>query len=845
MARRGARSYTALVSKPLPSREAVVESLRELRRPAHAAEIRSRLGVDRAQNARFTELLEQLTVEGTLALDGNRFALKRRSGVQDESWEGTFSGNARGFGFVAAAGKDDVYVAQENVGAALHGDTVRIAVLNRSRRGVEGRVIEIVTRRSPRVAGIVRKKRRAAWLEPDDLRLRGPIVLLAGLEQAQDGDAAVAEITRFPDFSEENPEGIVIALLGAPGSAQVEVAKILIRERVEEEHPAEAIREAEAMAVKLARLTADGGRKDLREIPFLTIDPADARDHDDSVYVERTDTGFRAYVAIADVSEYVQAGTALDAEALRRGCTIYLPDRAVPMLPAALAANLCSLLPEKERYCLCAIVDLDKQGKVLRAKVVEGLMRAAALITYGSAARALGFTEEPARSPQAEAFKRELKVIDDLTRKLRRRRMERGALDLDLPEAQVVLDEESRKPVDVKRRAQDPGVRQAYRLVEELMLLANEVVAQWMIKRKSLAIFRVHAKPDEQKLERLGHAAQLLGVRFELAEMQEAKGLGRFLSSLEGHPRKNVLEMLTLRSLKQAVYDIANIGHFGLASDAYLHFTSPIRRYPDLVVHRTVKALLRGAPADTSASAVEQMRSSATRASDRERSAMQVEREVVDLYRALLMVDRVGEQYRGTVTAFVGSGMYVALDAPYVDVLVRFESMGEDHYELSEDELSVFGAQSGELIELGQTVSVEIEDVALLRRTVYARRLGAPSADSVGPRREGRGRKLAPSAARGAAPAADGGSAPRRGSGTGGPGAQRGSGPGAQRGSGSGGYRKSTKGLMIPASGSSARGSSARGKAAGKGAGKGEDRGARGGAGQNAGRRKGAKKRRR
>jgi ribonuclease R len=249
------------------------------------------------------------------------------------------------------------------------------------------------------------------------------------------------------------------------------------------------------------------------------------------------------------------------------------------------------------------------------------------------------------------------------------------------------------------------------------------VVARFLAQKKSPAVYRVHGKPDEKKLERLGLVARKLGVEVDLDSFAEARGVSRFLARIQKHPRKNVLEMLLLRSLKQAVYDVNNIGHFGLASEAYVHFTSPIRRYPDIEIHRAVKQLLRGGKPDNSAAGRESLAASALRASTRERAAMDIEREVTDLYRTLLMRDRIGDALEGTVTALVGSGVYVSLEAPYVDVLVRFEALGPDRYEIGEDEISVVGTRSGDTISLGDRMLVIVEDVAILRRTVYARRV--------------------------------------------------------------------------------------------------------------------------
>jgi ribonuclease R len=707
----------------IPAKGEVIRLIASATKPIHARDLAAALGVSATQVPKLIGFLDELADQRRIKrLGGQRYSAELREVQQSESWEGVLSVNQRGFGFVNAVGHDDAYIAPEAIGPALHGDKVKITIVNRTSRGIEGRVDFVVVRRNPRVAGVLRRRGRSAWLEPDDTRLRGPIVLSNAMKIGQDGDAAVAEITKFPEFGDENPEGELITVLGAPGDPNVEVAKILIREQVTEQHPEGAIREAEAMAVRLLPLNLDG-RVDLRSVPLPTIDPEDARDHDDAVWVEKQSDGFRAWIAIADVSEYVQPGSELDKEALRRGCTIYLPDRAIPMLPAALAADLCSLLAEKDRLCLCVIADLDRDGRVKEFKIVEGVMRSAAMLTYGGVARALGFTDLPPKSPPAEAYKKELRVMEELTKKLRKARMVRGSLDLDLPEAKLTLDPVTKAPIDVTRRTSDPGIKRAYNMIEELMLLANELVARWLGEKKSAAIYRIHGKPDAKKLARLGQVAEKLGVEFDADEMTEPLGVSKFLQRISTHARKPVLEMLLLRSLKQAAYDVKNVGHFGLASAEYLHFTSPIRRYPDVQVHRAVKNLLRGGKPITSEPAIEALAQSATAASVRERAAMDVEREVVDLYRCLLMRDHIGETCEGVVTALVGSGAYVTLDAPFVDVLVKHESMGPDQYELSDDELSVVGVRSGDTISLGDRLAVVIEDVAILRRQVLAKRV--------------------------------------------------------------------------------------------------------------------------
>jgi ribonuclease R len=450
------------------------------------------------------------------------------------------------------------------------------------------------------------------------------------------------------------------------------------------------------------------------------------------------------WIAIADVSTYVTPGTAIDDEAKARGCSVYLPDRAIPMLPRALSSNLCSLLPDVDRLCLCADVEIDASGQVLASRLVRGVMRSRAKLTYGGVARALGLSSEAKREPAAQEMVEGLRVAHELSRILRSRRMKRGALDFELPEAKVVLHEETRQPIDVARRAEDTGVKQAYQLIEELMLLANETVARWCQERDLPTIYRVHAPPDEQKLDRFAAMCEALGIDFDIEDTRDPKRLGDFLKSFSDHPLAPVLNSLLLRSMKQATYDVANVGHFGLASKAYLHFTSPIRRYPDLVVHRVVHQALSGGGPRRDQEAREKLAEAALASSIAERRAMEVERAIVDLYRTFLMRDRIGERFEGVVTAVVGSGLFVQLDSPFVDVLVRLEDLGPDHWSVDDEALRVFAARSGERIGLGDRVMVEIVDAAVLRRTVYAKRVGqegAPRAKGKRPPLPRRGEK--------------------------------------------------------------------------------------------------------
>ncbi len=718
---------------------AIIDLLGGQQRPIHAAAIASHLGV--RQDFALHEELDGLVGDGIVIVQpGRRYRLAPQ--VREHRGhvlEGVFHGNPKGFGFVKLGAADDVFVPAEAVAGALHGDRVQLRVVARSRRGREGEIVAVLERGRQRVVGVVRGRKGQHRLEPDDSRLRGPIEMVdkplpsateAGSEpppSVRAGQCVVVELTRYPERHDELPRGRLTAVLGRPGDPNVEVAKVLVEHNIGEDHPPAALAEAEAFGTEPSAAELDS-REDLTAVPLLTIDPHDARDHDDAIWVERDDKGaYQAWVAIADVSHYVTPGSALDETALQRSTSVYLPDRAVPMLPPSLSSTLCSLLPGVDRLCLCVHLHIDPTGKVRKTRIIEGKMRSRAFLSYQSVARALGFTTEPARDPEAEKLRHELRVIWDLVSQLRKRRMRRGALDLDLPEVTIELDKETGAPVGVSQRSHDPGVHKAYRIVEELMLLANESVAKALLGgdegRGIPAIYRVHGTPDEEKLDRFAAQCAALGVDLDVEAGATPKGLSKFVRKIAAHPKKSVIHGLLLRALKQACYDPTNIGHFGLASEAYLHFTSPIRRYPDLAVHRILRRSLRGQRPARDAQSLEALQQAAQTASQQERNAMAAERETADVYRCLYMLGHVGDIVEGTVTAITPTGVYLRVDDPFVDVLVKLNALGREEYEIDELALHATAWGSGDTVALGDSIRVEIEDVALQRRTIYGRRL--------------------------------------------------------------------------------------------------------------------------
>ncbi|MEY4514643.1 MAG: hypothetical protein RLZZ450_6765, partial [Pseudomonadota bacterium] len=589
---------------------------------------------------------------------------------------------ARGHGFVTVDdGSDDVFIAPSELLGALHGDRVAVSV-RRSDRGFEGTILAVLERGQKHVAGLLAQDQSGLVIQPSDARLPKLVRVVGRVPgDAVPGIAVVGEITRYPDDGSA-PEAKVIRVLGVEGSAEVEVAKIKLRENIREEFPAEVLEEAQAFGDRLSARDRKG-REDLRDLDLVTIDPITARDHDDAIFIERgPQGGYHIIVAIADVSHYVAEGSAIDAEALERGTSIYLPDRAIPMLPHELSTNLASLVAGKDRLTLAVDMMLNRDGVVKSFRYVEGLMRCKAGLTYEGVAQALGFTEDGRLEKPAQKLLPMLEVLHEAAMILRSRRMKRGSLDFDLPEPNVELDEKTGEPKNITRRGKDPGVRKAYQLVEEMMLLANETVAADLYQREIPGIYRVHGLPDAERLEAFAASARAMGHPIEIDEGTSPRELGRFLAGLEDSPSRGALSYLLLRSLQQATYDTVNIGHFGLAAEYYLHFTSPIRRYPDMAVHRVVRKLARGEPID-SRGLERKLSEQAGVSSKLERRAMLVEREVIDVYRCILIKDRVGEEFEATVSGVAPHGIYCQFDEPFVEALCHVTSLGTgDFYEI-------------------------------------------------------------------------------------------------------------------------------------------------------------------
>jgi ribonuclease R len=649
------------------------------------------------------------------------------SGLPTRTLSGRIKIHPAGYGFVVPDDKsEDVHVSARNRGAAMDADTVEIEAWP-AVRGVEGRVLRVLARGRAKITGQLARRGKEHVLQPDDPRIAGPVALRGPIPNAPDGIAVVAEITRYPDVPDGPIEAAVLKVLGDPDDPRTEVEKVLACADVEEAFPDPVARIADGVPTEV-RDVDRVDRTDLRDVPFTTIDPETARDFDDAVAIESLPHGgTRLWVAVADVSHYVREGSPLDAEALRRGCSIYLPNRAIPMLPEPLSAHICSLVPEQDRLALVVRVDLDRKAEPVASEFFAAVIHSRARLDYPGVAAALGGDTRGKRR-KYEPFLPDLRAMETVARQMRASRIARGALDFDLPEPFIELDHDDPRLVRAIRKSRrDPGERQAYSMIEEFMLAANEAVARSFHERNEDAVWRIHDAPDRARLEQFAVLAQNYGIAIDVDAARTPAGLKKVLDKLRGHPAEKALSFQLLRSLKQATYDVVNLGHFGLASSDYLHFTSPIRRYPDLIVHRLLKSRLAGLgkPAGgfkppsvqpvPDRAALQKM---AADSSFSERAAMEVEREVIDLYRAFFLRDRIGDVFEGVISGVAGFGVFVVVDDPFVEGLVRVEALSDDYYVFDEAGARLVGRRSGRTFALGDSVRVEVQSVSVVRRKI-------------------------------------------------------------------------------------------------------------------------------
>lgn len=638
--------------------------------------------------------------------------------------------NPGGYGFarpLSEAEQRSIFIPPGYLRGALDGDELDV-VYWESEKGLEGRIEDIVARKRTRVVGILTRAGSGGWvLEVEDPRLIWPVICPEGPGRGEPGMVVVGEIYDYPHGPQPELLVRVQRTVGVPGALETEVQKILIEHQIIDEFSDEVEHEAAHVPTEVREQDLER-RVDMRPLPFMTIDPPDARDFDDAVCVEQLgpdphNCDYRLHVAIADVSHYLHEGTAIDSEARERCFSTYLPDRAIPMLPHQLSSHMCSLVPKQDRLAMVVSMRIDPSGESSEFAISSAVIHSRRRLTYDEVARELEGADELGKKARGRVMA--LRACAD---RLRGARLRRGAVELALSEAKVVLEEDDRTRIlDVIRTRSSKAMTLAYNLIEELMIAANEAVGELAVEHGLPVVFRVHDKPDEEKLANLTTAAFTLGTRADPDKLLHPRGVQKFLSQLGDKPYAPALNMLMLRAMAQAQYSTENLGHFALASRAYVHFTSPIRRYPDVISHRVMKAWLKRKGGACGPDPVPRMpkpvesEEQAERSSEREREISGAERETQSLFAAVHMRDRIGDRFEGTITGLSQFGMFVQIDSPFVDGMVKIGDIEKDRkesYQRDETGIRLVGSRSGKVITVGDRVIVEVVGTSVARRQI-------------------------------------------------------------------------------------------------------------------------------
>ncbi len=690
-----------------PGDQQIIIAFQKAARPLLPAELHQLLNLTPTQTGAVDQKVEQLVARGDLvSLKGGRYGLAEKMNLV----VGDISVHPDGYGFVTPeGGGQDIYLTGVNLKEAWHGDRVVVRIEGRRGRRREGRVIRILERRVHEVIGLLCRSAETYYLQPEEERfLFNLIINPESLAGAQPGDMVRARVSNYPT-AHLNPQGEIIETLGAVEDAAVQTRLVILKYGLPDEFPPEVLAEARAVSQELDPKTL-ASRLDLRQLPWVTIEGESARDFDDGVCVVKKPGGhFTLYVAIADVSHYVTPGSLMDQEARMRGTSIYFPQRAVHMLPERLSTDICSLRPDTDRLAVAVILEYDRLGRLKKYRFARAVVRNQARLTYRLVQRLLTGKDRDLRH-NYRPFLKMLNWMAELCLLLRERRGERGSLLMSIPEAEVVLDEKG-WPTDVRRVDQ----LAAHQIIEEFMIAANEAVATYLGEP---SLFRVHERPDPAKMA--AFRAFLKSLDFSLSKEagRDPRVLREFLEEVKQTPLAPMVQLMLLRSLKQARYAGENLGHYGLATEWYTHFTSPIRRYPDLQVHRLLLARLAGKKKPPFSLKPEDLEAQATHLSKRERLGIEAEREMLSRMQVRCLAHRVGETFTGRITGVNAFGFFVSLEELYAEGLVRLVDLPDDYYRYQEAQQRLVGRRTRRSFRLGDEVAVRVAHVDLKRRHV-------------------------------------------------------------------------------------------------------------------------------
>lgn len=681
--------------------------------PMKMKEMAAILQVKKDDRQDLKEILDALEAEGKIHRTQKGNYIKG----QANRLAGIYQAHARGFGFVSIEGSDDdVFIPEEESNGALQGDEVEIQITRGAgkREGLrqEGKVIRIIKRGTSQIVGYYQKSKTFGFVLPDNQKfLQDVFVPEEKSKGAVTGHKVVVRLTSYGGDGKK-PEGEVVEILGHVNDPGTDVLSIAMSYELPIEFPEKVRNQAERVAKPVS--DADrAGRRDLRDVSMVTIDGEDAKDLDDAVSLNVCDGYYYLGVHIADVTNYVQENSALDREAKKRGTSVYLADRVIPMLPHTLSNGICSLNEGEDRLALSCLMKINEKGEIVDHEIVESVIRVDRRMTYTAVKRILEDGDEE-QCRLYRDFVPMFQQMQTLSALLRAKRHRRGAVDFDFPETKVVLDETG-CPIALKAYERNTATK----LIEDFMLAANETVAEDFFWREIPFVYRIHEAPDEEKIRKLAVFLHNFGYTMHVGTNEiHPKEIQKLLARVEGKPEEPMIARLALRSMKQAKYTPENEGHFGLATAYYTHFTSPIRRYPDLQIHRIIKETLRGRMNEERICHYQSILEEVTKhASETECRAEEAERETVKLKKVQYMKDKIGEEYEGVISGITKWGMYVELPNT-IEGLVHVANMTDDHYEYIEDRYEMQGIHTGKTYRLGQTILVRVIGADELQRTI-------------------------------------------------------------------------------------------------------------------------------
>lgn len=679
-------------------------------RPMTFREIAGFLQVPKAEREKLKLVLDELMSAGKIIIDPQgRYRIP-----SDDIKVGTFSGTQRGFGFVSIEGEDDdIFIPPEATRGALHGDRVAVMIKNeQTGRRKEGAVVSIIERGRNEIVGTFEKSKNFGFVVPDDQKLGSDIFIpKEHTKGAVSGHKVVVKITKYGDAG-QSPEGRIVEILGHINDPGVDIMSVVRAYDLPVEYPAEVMRFLDKIPEEIDPEEIKN-RLDIRDLLTVTIDGEDAKDLDDAITLTKEGNIYRLGVHIADVTHYVREGTALDKEALKRGTSVYLVDRVIPMLPHKLSNGICSLNPGVDRLSLSCFMDINEKGELVSHRIAETVMRSDCRMTYTKVAKVIEENDEEACAEYAP-FVPMLMLMQELAELLRARRHKRGAINFDFPETKIIVDSKG-KPVEIKPYERN----KATKIIEEFMLIANETIAENFFWQEIPFIYRTHETPDEEKIRKLAIFINNFGYSMKVGnENIHPKEIQKLLIRIEDTPEEALISRITLRSMKQAKYTVANIGHFGLSAKYYCHFTSPIRRYPDLQIHRIIKESLNGKLNEKRLQHYEKiLHEVASHSSITERRADEAEREVEKLKKIEYMMEHIGEVYEGVISGVTSWGLYVELPNT-VEGMVQVSAMDDDYYIYDEEHYQMIGEHTKKVYKLGQKVKIQVIGADKLQRTI-------------------------------------------------------------------------------------------------------------------------------